>query len=249
MQSIVDALFPWCKSCDEQVHKKKSIKKTMSLKGVLSSKKRKSLKKRASSDIGVPLGSPRESRASSDIGVPLGSPRESRDPLFLNRQSIASSSSDGYASDDSCFEEREEYGYTDIAAEEWIQQVRQKLEDEKQTAAEAADAESNDHSGAGNDDDNNNDDDDDNYDCTYVDMNVIRKEMQAAKTSESTTAVDEPLQTEERTLTENEDLKRENDTLRKMLELLQASKPQMLPAELVEKETKIDGKLVFEMTL
>ena len=62
MQSIVDALFPWCKSCDEHVHKKKSIKKTMNFKGVFSSKKRKSLKKNASCDIEVPIqaSSPRQ---------------------------------------------------------------------------------------------------------------------------------------------------------------------------------------------
>ena len=137
--------------------------------------------------------------------------------------------------------------------------MRQKLEDEKQGACNTVDAENNEDSGAVNDDDidDNGDDDDDHEDDdgddddddTYVDMNVMRKEIQAAETSEPPTAVNEPLQTDDRTQTENEDLKRENHALRKMLELLQASNPQMLPAEVVEKETIIDGNLVFEMTL
>ena len=149
--------------------------------------------------------------------------------------------------------------------------MRQKLEDEKQKACKIVDADDNDNSGAGNDDDNedNGDDDDDDddhddehdhdhddhdhddddHDDIYVDMNVIKEEVQAANTFGSLTAVNEPLQTDDQTQTENEDLKRENHALRKMLELLRASNPQMLPAEVVEKETIIDGNLVFEMTL
>ena len=62
MQNIVDALFPWCNSCDERFHKKRSIEKTKSFKEVISSRKRKSLKKNASCDIEVPLqaSSPRQ---------------------------------------------------------------------------------------------------------------------------------------------------------------------------------------------